>query len=161
MLWCGAAAARPACASCEASCRTTSSASSRTPPLSDDPTPYWYRNPIKRRRGRPSACDPTTKRDALPALQLARVRVLAALTVARLTAAARLTALARSRRHGHGTLAAARAFRTGADRAGTNVRLSGHERHFFFLVLTSCQRRKGVSHPGGQSGLDGAAIVVE
>ena len=30
-----------------------------------------------------------------------------------------------------------------------------------FSVLTSCQQRKGVSHRGGQTGLDGAAVVVE
>jgi hypothetical protein len=30
-----------------------------------------------------------------------------------------------------------------------------------FSVLTSCQQRSGVSHPGGQAGLNGAAIVVE
>jgi hypothetical protein len=42
-----AADARPACASCEASCRTTYSASSCTPPRSDEPIRYWYRNPTK------------------------------------------------------------------------------------------------------------------
>ena len=36
-LWCALADAGPACASCEASCRTTYSASSRTPPINDEP----------------------------------------------------------------------------------------------------------------------------
>jgi hypothetical protein len=44
MLWCRAADARPACASGEPSCRTTYSASSRTPPSSDEPILYWYRH---------------------------------------------------------------------------------------------------------------------
>src|SRR5262245_49782804 len=83
------------------------------------------------------------------AFRLACVRVLAALAGARRTAAAALTALARSRRPGHRfrILAAARASGTGADRATTDLRLSGHET-LPFLVLTSCQGN-GVSHPGG------------
>src|SRR5258706_9610886 len=97
---------------------------------------------------------------ALLALRLARICVLAARALARRAAVAGFTALARSRRLGRVVLAAASAFGTGADRARTDIRLSGHEK-LLFVVSTSCQQRNGVSHPGGEPGLDGAAIVLE
>src|ERR1700710_2202017 len=78
----------------------------------------------RRRRGR--LC-----RRALPGLRDARVRVLAAVAVARPAAAADLTALARSGRHRRWMLAAAGALSPYAGLADTDVRLSGHEQLLF------------------------------